>query len=138
MQFKCNTSAKSVTHALFTKIYKVSPKKPGEPSWFLKIIQGILEPIKDHLKSSKDYQTLPKITGRLQKIFKDYQRSSEYFQRLAKIAEDQLKTSKDFQSSPKNTQRFSKITRSFQRLSKISKEHPFKDFQRLLKIAKII
>ena len=72
VQFKGNTSAKSVTPVQITaKVSKVSPRKPGDPNDF----QG----------SSGVFQKLSKLTRRLPKITEECRRSPEDFRIYSKI-----------------------------------------------------
>ena len=55
VQFKCNTSAKSVTPVQITKeISEFSPKKPGKPQRLSKVTRGIPKISEDHRKNVKD------------------------------------------------------------------------------------
>ena len=69
VQFKYNTSAKSVTQVqITTKISEVSPKKPGERWRLPKVIWGVPKITEVNPKTSEDYQRVPKITQRLPKV----------------------------------------------------------------------
>ena len=63
VQFKCNTSAKTVSPVqITTKISEVSPRKLGEPQMHPNVIPDVSKIPQNSLKSSEDYQTTPKTT----------------------------------------------------------------------------